>query len=128
MVSHGCIVDGTVERSILSPGVVVRGGAIVRDSIVMIDTDIGPGAVVDRAIIDKSCVIGAGARVGDGDEMRPNRSEPERLYSGLTLVGKQAHIPANTVIGRNCRIDPGVVEADFRKRVIRSGETVAHAG
>jgi glucose-1-phosphate adenylyltransferase len=129
MVSHGCVVEGTVERSVLSPGVRIERGAVVRDSIVMFDTLVGADAVVDAAIIDKECVIGRGAVVGDGDDRRPNRVEPERLYAGLTLVGKRASIPPRVVIGRNCRIDPGVVAADFRgRRRIRSGETVVHPG
>jgi glucose-1-phosphate adenylyltransferase len=128
MVSHGCVVDGSVERSILSPGVRIGAGAVVRESIVMFDTEIGPGAVVDRAIIDKECLIGANARIGDGRTLRPNRSEPERLFSGLTLVGKQAHVPARTRVGRNCRIDPYVTEADFPRRRVAAGDTVAHAG
>jgi len=129
MVSHGCVVEGTVERSVLSPGVRVERGAVVRDSIVMFDTLVGADAVVDAAIIDKECVIGRGAVVGDGDDRRPNRVEPERLYAGLTLVGKRASIPPRVVIGRNCRIDPGVVAADFGgRRRIRSGETVVHPG
>jgi glucose-1-phosphate adenylyltransferase len=87
---------------------------------------IGPGTVLDRAIVDKECVIGAGVVIGQGDDLRPNRNEPERLYAGLTLVGKQARIPRGVRIGRNCRIDPGVVETDFgRRRVIGSGETVS---
>ncbi|MGH2456050.1 MAG: glucose-1-phosphate adenylyltransferase [Candidatus Limnocylindria bacterium] len=129
MVSHGCVIDGQVEHSILSPGVRVGPGAVVRDSIVMFDTQVEANAVVDRAIIDKDCRIGRGAVVGDGDDLRPNVDEPERLYAGITLVGKRATIPARVTIGRNCRIDPGVTEADFRRRrAIRSGETVAGAG
>ena len=90
---------------------------------------IGDGAVVDQAIIDKDCYVGVGAYVGEGSELRPNRAEPERLYAGITIVGKRAWIPDGMRIGRNCRIDPAVVEADFRgKRAISSGETVVHAG
>jgi glucose-1-phosphate adenylyltransferase len=129
MVSHGCVIEGTVEHSLLSPGVRVERGAVVRDSIVMFDSVVREGATVDRVIADKNCVIGAGTRVGDGDDLRPNRDEPERLFAGITLVGKGARIPGGAVIGRNCRIDPGVVESDFGdRRQIRSGETVAHAG
>jgi glucose-1-phosphate adenylyltransferase len=128
MISHGCVVEGVVDHSILSPGVRVGPGAVVRDSIVMFDTDIGEGAVVDRAIVDKECVIGAHARVGDGTVLRPNRSEPERLFSGLTLVGKQARVPARARIGRNCRIDPYVTESDFPRRRVAAGDTVVHAG
>jgi glucose-1-phosphate adenylyltransferase len=129
MVSHGCVIDGDVRHSILSPGVRVGAGAIIRDSIVMFDTVVGEGAVLDRAIVDKDCVIGAGAVIGQGEDLRPNRDEPERLYAGITLVGKRATIPARVRIGRNCRIDPGVAAADFgRRRVIRSGETVSRPG
>jgi glucose-1-phosphate adenylyltransferase len=129
MISHGCVIHGTVEHSILSPGVRVEHGATVRDSIVMFDTVIGRGASVDRAILDKDCVVGPGSRIGDGDDLRPNRQEPERLFAGITLIGKRARIPGGVVIGRNCRIDPSVVEEDFgRHRTIRSGETVVHAG
>jgi glucose-1-phosphate adenylyltransferase len=128
MVSHGCVIHGTVEHSILSPGVRVEAGAVVRDSIVMFNTVIGAGATVDRSILDKDCVIGPGSRVGDGDDLRPNRHEPERLFAGITLIGKRARVPARVVIGRNCRIDPGVDEADFgRRKTVRSGETVVHA-
>jgi len=129
MVSHGCVIDGTVEHSILSPGVRVGAGARVRDSIVMFDTIIGEGAVLERAIVDKDCRIGPGAVIGEGDDLRPNRDEPERLYAGVTLVGKRATIPPRARIGRNCRIDPGVTERDFgRRRLVRSGETVKSAG
>ncbi|HET6819658.1 MAG TPA: glucose-1-phosphate adenylyltransferase, partial [Candidatus Limnocylindria bacterium] len=84
MVSHGCVIDGAVEHSILSPGVRIGAGAVVRDSIVMFDTTVGEGAVLDRAIVDKDCLIGEGARIGHGTDLRPNREEPERLYAGIT--------------------------------------------
>jgi glucose-1-phosphate adenylyltransferase len=126
MISHGCEIEGTVEHSVLSPGVRVETGAIVRDSIVMFDAVVGAGAVLDRAIVDKEAAIGAGARVGVGDDLRPNADEPERLSVGITLVGKRARVPRGVEIGRNCRIDPGVVERDFlRRRRIRSGETIS---
>jgi glucose-1-phosphate adenylyltransferase len=125
MISHGCVVDGTVEHSVLSPGVRVAAGAVVRDSIVMFDAVIERGAQLDRAIVDKEASIGSGAQVGVGDEVPPNRDEPERLYAGITLVGKRARIPRGVEIGRNCRIDPMVSERDFgRRRRIRSGGTV----
>jgi glucose-1-phosphate adenylyltransferase len=128
MISHGCIVDGTVEHSVLSPGVRVEAGAVVRDSIVMFDTVVEAGARLDRVIVDKECRIGRGAVVGDGDDLSPNRDEPERLSAGMTIVGKQATVPAGTTIGRNCRIDPSVTAKDFPGAFIASGATVQHAG
>ena len=71
LISHGCIINGTVVNSVLSPGVRVDVGAVVRDSIVMFDSVIRSGAVVDRAILDKEVVVGQGAIVGDGTVRRP---------------------------------------------------------
>ena len=71
LLSNGCQIDGTVERSVLSPGVRVAEGAIVRDSIILSDTVIGPGAVVDRCIVDKGVVIAEGSQVGHGDNNKP---------------------------------------------------------
>ena len=129
MVSHGCVIQGSVDHCVLSPGVRIGRGASVSNSILMFDTVIHDGAIVENAIIDKDCQVGPGARVGDGADLRPNRAEPERLYAGITIVGKRAWIPAGIRIGRNCRIDPAVVESDYRGRqAIASGETVVHAG
>ncbi len=124
LISHGCIINGTVVNSVLSPGVRVDVGAVVRDSIVMFDSVIRSGAVVDRAILDKEVVVGQGAIVGDGGDDRPNRQEPTRLNTGITVVGKQAVIPRGTRIGRNVKIEGGCRAADFPSRSIRSGESV----
>ena len=125
MISHGCVIEGRVEHSVLSPGVRVEPGAVVRDSIVMFDAVIERDATLDRAIVDKEARIGRGARVGTGDDLRPNHDEPERLNAGITLVGKRARVPDGVEIGRNCRIDPNVGPGDFgRRRRIRSGETI----
>jgi glucose-1-phosphate adenylyltransferase len=125
LVSHGCLINGTVVNSVLSPGVRVDVGAVVRDSIVMFDSVIRSGAVVDRSILDKEVVVGPGAIVGDGGDFdTPNRREPERLNSGITVVGKRTVIPRATRIGRNVRIGGGVRTSDFTHRVVRSGESV----
>lgn len=87
----------------LSPGCTFHPGAVVRDSVVMNDTWIGPGAVLDRVIVDKNVVVGAGVRLGCGDDMTPNREQPDKLMTGITVVGKGAHIPPNIRIGRKCR-------------------------
>lgn len=117
-------VDGTVINSVISPGVRVAPGAVVRDSIVMTDAVIEAGAVVDRAIIDKRVVVGADARVGAGDINTPNLKWPERLNTGITVVGKRAAIPPGTTIGRNVVVSPYVGAKDFPGAEVVSGETV----
>jgi glucose-1-phosphate adenylyltransferase len=124
LISHGCVIDGTVVNSVLSPGVRVGMGAVVRDSIVMFDSVIGSRAVIDRAILDKEVMVGAGAIVGEGPDDTPNRAEPGRLNTGITVVGKQATIPRGVRIGRNVRIGEGVRTADFVKKVVAGGGSV----
>jgi glucose-1-phosphate adenylyltransferase len=125
LISHGCIIDGTVVNSVLSPGVRVDVGAVVRDSIVMFDSVIRAGAVIDRAILDKEVVVGQGAIVGEGPyDAPPNRQEPGRLNTGITVVGKQTVIPRGARIGRNVKIGGEVRSADFGSRIVRSGESV----
>jgi glucose-1-phosphate adenylyltransferase len=125
LISHGCVIAGTVVNSVLSPGVRVDVGAVVRDSIVMFDTVIRAGAVVDRAILDKEVVIGQGAIVGDGPyDDRPNKQEPGRLNTGITVIGKRAVVPRGVRIGRNVKVASDVRSSDFAGRVVRSGESV----
>jgi glucose-1-phosphate adenylyltransferase len=125
LISHGCVINGTVVNSVLSPGVRVDVGAVVRDSIVMFDTVIRSGAVVDRAILDKEVVVGQGAIVGDGPDFdTPNRAEPSRLNTGISVVGKQSVIPRGVRLGRNVKVGEKVRSSDFSSRTVRSGGTV----
>jgi len=124
IVTHGTIVNGTVERSVLFPGAVVEEGAVVRDSIVMGEAWVGPQATLDRVILDKRVHVGARARVGHGEDWTPNRSCPEHLSSGLTIVGKESRVPEGAEIGRNCRISANLIEEDFPGDSISSGSVL----
>jgi glucose-1-phosphate adenylyltransferase len=133
LISHGCIINGSVEHSVLSPGVFVGEGALVRDSILFPDCIVGPGSVLDRVILDKQVVVGADVRLGDGEDGRPNRTQPRNLQSGITVVGKAARIPSGVRIGRNVLVGSDVLERDFQRYLstnghiateVRSGETV----
>jgi glucose-1-phosphate adenylyltransferase len=128
LLSNGCRVDGIVERSVLSPGVYVAEGAIVRDSVILNDTIIHAGAVVDRSIIDKNVVIGAGAHVGDGDDNTPNRAMPEQINTGISLVGKGSVVPEGYLLGRNVVIHAHTGEDAYGKRKkVASGHDVGSA-
>ena len=130
LVSNGCIIQGTVYRSVLSPGVVISPGAVVRESVIMNDTFIGPGAVLDRVVLDKQVVVGAGVFLGDGDFPGPANAEmPDKLNTGITVVGKGALIPPNIRIGRNVLIDADVSEAAFAEVAeVPSGASVHRDG
>jgi glucose-1-phosphate adenylyltransferase len=124
MLCDGSQVHGVVINSVISPGVQVASGAVVRDSILMTDAVIESDAIVERAIVDKRGGVGAGARLGSGDDNTPNRKWPERLNTGITVVGKRATIPPNSLIGRNVVIFPNTQATDYAALEVASGETL----
>ena len=77
-ISEGCRIYGTVENSILSGGVVIEEGAIVKDSVIMDDVVIKSGARVYTAIIDSDSVIESGVTVGTEGSRQEN----------ITVIGK----------------------------------------
>jgi len=125
LLCDGCRIYGSVSRSVIGPGVVVREGAVVRDSIILTDTVIESGAVVDRCILDKDVYVGESAQLGSGEENTANERTPDLLNTGLTLVGRDAHIPSGAVVGRNVVIRPHAGMAAFGPdAAVASGATV----
>ncbi len=113
LLSLGCIVNGRVEHSVLSPGVYVEEGAVVRDSILFDSCFIQSGAIIEYSILDKEVHVGRNAHVGFGDDYTPNRERPDIVYCGITIIGKRAQVPDGLRIGRNCVVGPRVtISAD----------------
>ena len=125
MISAGCVIEGEVENSILSPGVKVGAGARVQDSIIFHDCVIENNSQVDLAILDKRVRVGQGSVIGSGDNKELlNSKYPDHLYTGISLVGKEVEVPSGTTIGRNCIINPWRKQGDFPGSIIKDGETV----
>ena len=57
LTADGCVIEGTVENSILFRGVHVDKGAVVRNSIIMQDGIVQAGACLDHCILDKQVII-----------------------------------------------------------------------
>ncbi len=57
LIADGCVSEGTVEHSILFPGVKVGRGSVVKNSILFQDTFIGENASVGYTVSDKNVVI-----------------------------------------------------------------------
>jgi glucose-1-phosphate adenylyltransferase len=95
MVSDGCIIsDGTVRKSILSPGVVVERNAFIEESIIFDDVNIEPGARIKRAIIDTGVRIRSGVSIGYNLEADSRK--------GCTISDKGiVVVPGGLVIGQD---------------------------
>ncbi len=70
LVANGCIIEGTVENSILFRKVRVGRNAVIRNSIIMQNTNIGEDAKLDYVICDKDRDIQPEA-VLEGTEKEP---------------------------------------------------------
>lgn len=125
LVSAGCIIEGTVINSVLSPGVWVKKGAVVSNSVIFEDCVLGEQTKVDLAILDKRVQVGRGAVLGHGDNLTEvNKQYPKHLYTGISLVGKEARIPAEARIGRNCIVNNEFNEDSFNGHTfLADGET-----
>jgi glucose-1-phosphate adenylyltransferase len=92
LIGPGCIIKGYVENSILSPGVWVGEGAVVKDSVIMANVSIGRNTLVDHSILDEGAVIGECCNVGMGSAsyFRP---------AGVTILGQHTRLPAHSNVG-----------------------------
>jgi len=70
LVSSGCIVNGTVENSLLFKKVYVGNNCIIRNSIIMNDVHIGDNCVIENCIVESRDTIEDGA-VYRGEEGKP---------------------------------------------------------
>lgn len=57
LVADGCVIDGTVENSILFRDVVVEKGAVIKNCIIMQGTRVGAGSQLQYVVIDKDVNI-----------------------------------------------------------------------
>jgi len=89
IVAGGCILSGgIVRRSVLGRGVRVHTGALVVDSVVMDNCDIGRHAKLRRAILDKNVRIPADTQVGY--DLEADRARGWHVTdSGIVVIGRQ---------------------------------------
>lgn len=70
LVADGCVIEGTVENSIIFRGVHVGKGTVVRNCILMQDTYCGEDVSLNCVITDKNVLIGDNCTLS-GHETRP---------------------------------------------------------
>ncbi len=62
--TDGCVVEGSVEHSVIFNSVIIEKGAVVRDSILMPGCVVRSGAYVNKTIAGPEVVIGKKAKIG----------------------------------------------------------------
>lgn len=69
MIADGCVIEGTVENSVLFRGVHVGKGSVIRNSILLGGTYVGKNAKLDAVIADKDVLISDGLTLGGCTEL-----------------------------------------------------------
>lgn len=87
LVASGCIVSGTVDRSVLFSGVRVHSRARLELCVVLPGVTVGHGARVARAVIDRDCRIPPELIVGEDPELDDQRFV--RSPNGVTLITQE---------------------------------------
>ena len=67
IVADGCVIEGTVENSIIFRGIKVGRGAVVKNSIIMQAAQIGENASLNCVILDKGVIVGSGVTLSGHD-------------------------------------------------------------
>lgn len=80
LVADGCIIEGTVENSVLFRGVRVGKGSHLKNCVVMQGTGIGANVAMENVITDKNVTI------GDGQSLRGAESFPVYIAKGCTVL------------------------------------------
>ncbi|MGN0593524.1 MAG: glucose-1-phosphate adenylyltransferase [Hominimerdicola sp.] len=93
MATEGCVINGTVEFSMIAEGVTIEEGAAVYDSILMPGAVIKKGAKIEYAIIGENTVIGENTHVGERPENVMDKSS-----WGVAVIGNNLTISGDLEI------------------------------
>jgi glucose-1-phosphate adenylyltransferase len=119
LVSDGCFVErgATIERSIVGQRSLVGKNAVLRDTVLtgadryesaveraanrergVPDIGIGEGTTISRAIVDKDCRIGRGAKITNAANVREAETAMYVIRDGIVVLPRGTVVPDGTVI------------------------------
>jgi glucose-1-phosphate adenylyltransferase len=80
LVNEGCIIEGTITRSVVFQGVTVKKGTVLNEAVIMPDAVIGRNCIIEKAIVSSGLVV------PDGAIIRPRNEGEILLVSEETLA------------------------------------------
>ena len=109
MITEGCVVQGSVTRSVLFAGVTVEEGATIADSVIMPGSVVKKDALIFKAIIGENAVIGEKSFIG-AQKLPSDGNYDTSLTGDITLIASDTELKAQS------RIPVGmIVNADAGK-------------
>jgi glucose-1-phosphate adenylyltransferase len=110
LVAEGAYLDSCeVENSVVGVRTSIHAGAKVTRSVLLgadyyeeqfgdLPLGVGPGAVLDRVIVDKNARIGAGARLVNAQGIQDFDGDGYYIRSGIIIVPKNGVVQPGTVV------------------------------
>ena len=123
IIGEGSEVYGEVYNSVIGCGVTIGKGTVIRDSIIMNQTQIGEGCEINKAIIAENVVVGNQVKLGVGEEAE-NDTAPHIYNHGLVTIGEKSVIPDGISVGKNSVISGVTAAADYEDSQLASGKTL----
>ena len=127
IIGEGSDIYGEVYNSVIGCGVTIGKGTVIRDSIIMNQTQIGEDCEVNKAIIAENVVVGNQVKLGVGEEAE-NDTAPHIYNHGLVTIGEKSVIPDGISVGKNSVISGVTAAADYEDSQLASGKTLIKAG
>lgn len=127
IIGEGSDVYGEVYNSVIGCGVTIGKGTVIRDSIIMNQTQIGENCEINKAIIAENVVVGSQVKLGIGEEAE-NDTAPHIYNHGLVTIGEKSVIPDGISVGKNSVISGVTTAADYADSQLASGKTLIKAG
>ena len=124
---EGSEIYGKVYNSVIGCGVTIGADTVVRDSIIMNESQIGANCELHKAIIAENAVIEDCVKLGVGEEAE-NETDPHIYNHGLVTVGEKSVVPRGITVGKNSVVFGVTSAEDYENGCLPSGKTLIKAG
>ena len=127
IIGEGSQIYGKVYNSVIGCGVTIGADTVVRDSIIMNETQIGKGCELNKAIVAENVEIGDYVKLGVGEEA-DNETDPHIYNHVLLTIGEKPVIPTKVTVGKNSVVSGITTVEDYADYYLGSGKTLIKAG
>jgi glucose-1-phosphate adenylyltransferase len=87
MVSGGCIISGSLNRSLLFSKCRIHSWSLINWSVLLPDVQVGRHARLTRCVVDRGCQIPEGMVIGEDPALDAQRFY--RTPGGITLISQE---------------------------------------
>ncbi len=128
IIGESAEIYGSVYHSVIGPNVRIGFDTVVRDSIIMQNTEIGDHCSINRSIIGDDCVIADDCFIGYGEHDVESKLNPSVYAFNLAVIAENTTIPNSIKIGVNTAVSGETTKADYQNDILPSGEYIIKAG